>query len=135
MPIIRWDESFLTGITEFDQHHEHLVDLLNRTYDMLIIDEPAENTGRVVNDLRAYAGYHFVAEEQWMLEQGYPDREEHCKQHHFFCREVDKFQKDLAEGKDMVGVEVLSFLVEWLSNHILKVDTLYRDFYEKNKPR
>src|ERR1039457_5407025 len=135
MPIIRWNESFLIGITEFDQHHEHLVALLNQAYDKLITDEPMENTDILLSELRAYAGYHFGAEEQWMIEQEFPGIEEHFKQHSSFCREMDEFQKDLAGGKALVGIGVLLFLVEWLTNHILKVDTLYRDFYEGKKSR
>lgn len=63
MPAIAWDASLESGITEFDDHHRHLIDLLNTLYDDFSAGAPDEHMGSILHELAQYASYHFSAEE------------------------------------------------------------------------
>ena len=71
MPIVEWNDSFLVGVEPFDEHHKHLVDLLNRSYNELEHDAPLESYGELLDELSDYVSYHFVREELWMMESSY----------------------------------------------------------------
>lgn len=125
MPITIWNDSLATGIGQFDVHHKHLLDLLNTVYEDFVADAPAENIGRILEELMDYATYHFAAEEAWLQKVGYPRLAEHRLEHERYIRRVLEIQKDCLDGVGHLNIEVLSFLNNWLSDHILKVDAEY----------
>jgi hemerythrin len=128
MPIIEWNESFRLGVQQFDEHHQHLVKLLNRVYDDFTAGAPAENVGIILDELIDYATYHFTAEETWMRENAYPKLTEHCDKHNRFTSRVVEMQKDYHAGKLHMTIEVLSFINNWITNHILETDSKYGRF-------
>jgi len=128
MPFMQWHNTFELGIKEFDDHHKHLVDLLNKVYDDFTNGANHEALGAVFGDLIAYASYHFAAEESWMQKYKYPGFNWHLKEHDELRAKALKLQKDYADGKEKISVDVLMFLVEWLSEHILISDAQYGKF-------
>jgi hemerythrin len=128
MPILEWNESFLLGVNQFDEHHKHLISLFNKTYDTLVGYAPAENVGRILNELIEYSNFHFSAEEQWMRENNYPKLAEHAREHAAFCDEIIQFQKEYIHGGIYVSGGILTYLKEWLANHVLIVDANYVEF-------
>jgi hemerythrin len=129
MSIFVWDKSFELGIEPFDEHHRYLVGLLNKTYDNFIAETGNEHLESVLDELIDYATYHFTAEERWMKEQRYPDLQQHKEIHDGFNLRVVEIQKDYHGRKARLSLEVLIFLKEWLSDHILKTDAEYGLFY------
>lgn len=121
MPIMEWQETFSVKIKEFDDHHKHLVELLNSTYDKVVAGFSSEDIDTVLHTLMDYASYHFQAEELWMLANGYPHLDAHKSQHAEFKETVERMATGAMTDKDR-AFEVISFLVEWLSSHILVSD-------------
>jgi hemerythrin len=125
MPIIVWDDSFTLGVQQFDEHHQHLVGLLNRAYDDFTAGAGPESVDSLLDELVDYATYHFAAEEHWMCEHSYPKLEEHRAEHdRFSARVVEMLKSDRIDRSSLL-LEVLTFLNNWLVNHILQVDTEY----------
>jgi len=75
-----------------------------------------------------YSDYHFEAEERWMLTHGFPQFDEHVRQHEDFFREMADFHQDLVNGNALVAAGVLTYLKDWLINHILNADTEFYHF-------
>lgn len=128
MPFIEWDERFITGIRQFDEHHQLLVGLLNTTYDDFMCGAPDENIGSILNELVAYAGYHFEAEEAWMREHSYPKILEHTLEHDSFLQRILALKDGFYSGKEHISLEVLTLLKRWLKKHLLDSDTSYSHF-------
>jgi len=128
MPFMEWDASFELGVTEFDEHHKYLVYLLNLTFDGVTFGASHDELGAVIDELIKYTTYHFAAEEQWMTIHKYPGQSEHRKEHEKFCTRVAEIQKDFHQGNMNLGLEVVQFLNNWLSDHILKTDAQYGRF-------
>jgi hemerythrin len=122
MPIVEWSDSFLIGVEMFDEHHKHLVYLLNRSYDEFVSGAPATASSAMLDELFNYAQYHFDAEELWMRKLSYPGREQHVWEHTIFARQLEKIRRDYEEKKTATPLEIMTFLKEWLASHILKSD-------------
>lgn len=133
MPILEWNDTFLLGIKDFDSHHEHLIGLLNKTYDEFVVGAPVDRLENVIYELIDYATYHFAAEEDWMEKNSCPNIEDHKKQHDCFTENVLCLQNDFIAGKSYLNAELLSFLTEWISTHILKTDAEYSNFISSSK--
>ena len=131
MSFMKWLPSFELGIEEFDEHHKHLVHLLNMTYDGLSYGAEHDELGAVLDELIGYAMYHFAAEEHWMKMHEYPVLLEHIGEHEKFCKRIVTVQNDFHRGKSNLGIEVVQFLNSWLADHILETDAEYGRFVSK----
>jgi len=134
MVFIKWDEKFSLGVEQFDEHHQHLIDLLNKTHEEFINLAPKYSLDKTLDELLAYATFHFSAEERWMKNINYPDLEKHCKEHAFFRQRITKMRKDFADNKGSLSLEVLSFMKKWVATHIQTTDTKYGRYFSQIMP-
>lgn len=125
---MKWQSTYELNIKEFDDHRKHLVGLLNTLHANLISGSNKETLGAVVRELIDYATYHFFAEEHWMEEHKYPGFSRHREEHIAFKNKVSAFQKDFQSGKIDLTMEVFTFLVNWLVEHILGSDANFGNF-------
>jgi hemerythrin len=132
MSIFEWSDSFLIRIQEIDEHHKHLVGLLNSTYDCFINNANDGEIFPLVDELIKYADYHFEAEEASMEQNNYPFFAEHKLEHERFSEKVQEFYVLLQRGDLQLELEVLQFLKEWLADHILNSDKKF-GFYVISK--
>lgn len=121
MPIMEWQETYRIHIKDLDDHHQHLVGLLNTTYDNFVRGVSSTEIASVLSALGEYADFHFEAEEQWMQANSYPHLDKHVSEHGVFETSVAQMHRDHGAGKETT-LEVLTFLVDWLSKHILITD-------------
>src|SRR5450631_3276687 len=128
MLVMEWDDNFFLGINDFDEHHKHLIDLLNMAFDGFTCKAGHDELAVVLDELYDYAMYHFAAEEYWMVVNEYPGSEQHSEEHEIFTNKVVAFQKDFSNRKTSLALEVLQFLMSWLTNHILETDGEYGRF-------
>ncbi len=128
MPVINWNDCYSVGIPQIDEHHQHLFFLVNQTYDKFISRDSAKNLAALFDELIDYATYHFSMEEHWMRESNYPELAIYQKEHGIFSKRVGELQSCYHEGEVHLSLEVLSFLHNWLSTHILQSDAAYGCF-------
>jgi len=121
MAILLWEKRFEQGVPEFDGHHRRLVELMNEVYRSAIEEDGAETLTGVTRELMEYTQYHFAAEERAMVATGYPGLKEHREEHRKFGEMALAFSHELEVGGD-ISVDLLSFLGNWLFDHILMVD-------------
>lgn len=106
-----------------DQHHEHLVELLNKAYDNFCDNKPTHTLQAILDELADYATYHFAQEEHLMEMVSYPGKEEQVREHEYFVRRIGEIQRDFVAGTNPISLEIISFLKNWLINHISHKDT------------
>ncbi len=63
-----------------------------------------------------------------MLDCGYPSCAQHEKAHRDFTDKVQTFKHELDEGEALSAMEILTFLRDWWTQHILEVDKEYSPF-------
>lgn len=134
-----WKDEFATNVKVFDEEHKKLIqiatklnDLVKMSDDVDVYDEIME----ILSEMVEYTKYHFKHEEELLKEYGYPVKElfKHIAEHKNFLIEVEKMiEKDIDSEQKKVTIELVVFLTDWISNHILKTDMKYREFFaEKN---
>lgn len=133
MFILEWNKSFAVGIEEFDEHHKHLIDLLNEAYNNFITGASHQAVGESLGKILDYATYHFSAEEHWMELHGYAGLPLHHAEHEKFTRRVLEIIENFHESKSNLSLEILNILKNWLFDHILKTDAYYGEFAKSQK--
>lgn len=125
---IEWDKSFETGISEFDDQHKRLANIVNRFYRSVQESRTQNELETILNELVDYTLYHFDSEERAFKQFNYPEYAEHRKIHEDLKAQVVKFLNDYKSGKTSIGFNLLEFLKSWLLNHIKVEDKKYGKF-------
>ncbi len=128
MSLLTWNKKYKVGITEFDEQHKIIIALINKLYDAM-----KEGDGKVVlkdilNELIAYTKYHFENEEKYFVKFDYPGKAEHVKEHNDLRKSVSDLKKRSDELKPVFTMELMTFLKQWLLNHIQGTDKKYGSY-------
>lgn len=122
MPLFPWDDKLITRHPNIDSDHKKLVDLVNQLFDAMQSGKGKEACGRVLNELIQYTKTHFAMEERLMASHQYARTAEHKAEHAKLLKEVGDFKVKFDAGSLTVTASLLSFLRDWLINHISKSD-------------
>ncbi len=113
-----WDDSLSVGIDVIDEHHRYLFDLVNDLHQVVIGKRGAREVARLIKALDAYAKIHFRAEEQMMDHYAYDGIDRQLHQHHAFEEKIGEFYEELHANPLVAQFDVLTYLRDWLINHI-----------------
>ena len=130
MPIFSWNDRLATHIPKIDLQHRSLIDLINKLHDAIDEGRDKEVLGVVLAELVDYTVNHFALEETYMDAHNYPASDEHKNEHELLRQKVFALQQQLAAGRPVVTIEVMKFLKEWLTRHIIDVDKQMGNFLE-----
>jgi len=128
MGIYDWTSQYSVGVPLMDSHHKKLFDIVNDLHEAAKAGDAPEKLGRIVGELLDYTRYHFTEEERMLERIAYPKLSEHKGMHQQFIAEVEGFQREIQQGMAVFAVlRLMDTAVEWLRDHILKVDMGYSD--------
>ena len=131
MPFYKWCESMSVGVALLDSDHQALIHLINRLHETLEGEEDQGVLDEIFDRLVAYVDHHFAREEMVMEACGYPLADGHREEHRRFTQEIRYVRDRYLKGGDAgIGQELLEFLKNWLSHHILIQDMDYKTFAE-----
>ena len=131
MAYITWNNSFSVKVPDMDNQHKKLVDLVNNLHDAMKQGKGKEQIAKTLDELIKYTVFHFTSEEKLMINGGYENFEEHKAKHEELKQQVLDFQNKYKAGKIVATTEVLTFLQNWLLNHIRQDDMKYSYLAEK----
>ena len=128
MKLFIWDDKYLVNIKEIDDQHIKLVELINKLNEAMHEGQGCEMLEVVLKDLVEYTNSHFKKEENLLSSNGYPDFIKHKEKHDELTEQVIDLQKQFEGGRIMITLQVMKFLKDWLSDHILDIDKKYAPF-------
>jgi hemerythrin len=124
--MIKWKDDYLIGIQLIDDQHKELFRIAGKAYDVLNDDFSLDKYDKIVTileELKEYAVYHFRSEEQYMASIHYKRLFSQKVEHDDFINRINNVDlRKIDENQDKYLLEILNFIVEWTSEHILKKD-------------
>ncbi|MDH4199480.1 MAG: bacteriohemerythrin [Spirochaetia bacterium] len=129
---ITWTNELALGIDEIDEQHKVLVEILNDVYEAVNSGTKDEKRlKKIVDGMLRYVNFHFVTEEMKMIKTNYGDYKTHKAQHDSFVEKAMEFQAAFREGSQTLPEEMMSFLKDWLINHIQGTDRQYVPYFNR----
>lgn len=128
MPLIPWNDDLSVQIESIDKQHQKLIAMLNELFNALKNDEEKAYLQDLLQGLADYTVEHFRDEEKLLEENGYPEYAKHKAQHEGFVAKVNEFKEKFEAGEEMLAIEVLDFISDWIYGHIMGVDRKYSAF-------
>lgn len=127
--LMEWSDSLDIGIDEINRQHQTLLHLVNELYHLLNHNYGLNSIKRVVQGLIDYTANHFTYEETLFDQIDYSQAQHHREKHQHLVQEVLDFQKRVERGEE-IGDELMSFLKNWLTQHIMREDKAYSDEFK-----
>jgi hemerythrin-like metal-binding protein len=126
MALVTWSDKLSVGVPSIDDQHKKLVSLLNQLHDGMMSGKGKEVVGGVLKGLIDYTASHFKYEEELFAKTGYSEGAAHKAAHDELVHRVIEIQKKYEQsGPGALTIQVMSFLKDWLTGHILGADMRY----------
>jgi hemerythrin-like metal-binding protein len=127
---IEWTDELSVGHEMIDKQHMILVRAINllalgaeREVDSQLMDA-------IFSTLADYTQVHFTYEEEVFDAAGFPfeESQKHKQTHQQFLQKAVELKSQWDASHEDISHQVLSFLVDWLRNHILGSDKEYMPY-------
>jgi hemerythrin len=128
-----WSDEYSVGIEEIDEQHKKLFSLVDRLHQAITNRAGSKACGFILNELVDYTQTHFSLEETMLRIGAYPGYEAHCRQHKTLVDEVEALQQKIAAGQVAISFELLHFLRNWLTKHIMREDMQYGVYFSERE--
>ncbi|SCP99119.1 bacteriohemerythrin [Anaerobium acetethylicum] len=119
---------FFTGIELVDTEHARLFELANEAYELMQDDFTPDKYDyilSILNSLNDYAKQHFKDEEAYMESIQYKRLFTQKIEHQAFISKLEEFDlESIDENQEQAILSILTFLNDWLVQHILEKDLL-----------
>ena len=125
MPLITWNDELSVNIKEIDEQHKKWISMLNDLHEAMRIGKGSEKLDDIFDGLVEYTKVHFATEEELLRSNGYPFYSGHKKIHDDMINEVELLQLRHKSGEVALSIDVMNFLKNWLSEHIMMTDKNY----------
>ncbi|MBB5144435.1 bacteriohemerythrin [Desulfovibrio intestinalis] len=128
---VQWTPKLDLHVTMVDKQHRLLVDYINELYTAMAHNRTTEELQAILHKLRDYTATHFADEERLFTSTAYLGAAEHVKIHRKFVAKLDEVEEQLKSGTATVSMDLLTFLKDWLVQHIMGTDPTYVPYLRK----
>lgn len=118
-----WKACYELGVEDIDLQHHFFFNLINRLARELVQSENMQYRAELINELNAYAKFHFISEENMMRKLDYPHLAYHKNLHMELIEQLSTRGSMLLlpEGEGATD-SIIAFLGEWFLQHTREVD-------------
>ena len=126
-----WTHKLSIGNDEADYEHHKLLEIINDLAELIEYKKDRQEFAKILTKMTDYSLIHFKREEACMKKMSYPLLSEHKNYHRDYIYKVAVYNFDLLNNNTPDPKDIIAFLENWCTNHILIHDKEYEHF--KNK--
>ncbi len=120
-----WKEEYSVGVVKFDKQHREILSLINDLYNATHKKQSRAVVWKSLTELQNYTITHLTEEEAMLERCGYPDFDDHKKVHDLLREKTEELVVMHRTSGGDLSYEVLDFLKEWWTKHIMVMDRKY----------
>lgn len=127
---LEWSQELSVHIPEIDAEHKHFIELINALNEAIAERMSLSEVRKRMQDVLDDAVAHFDHEEVLFIEWGYPDAEQHAREHAAAAEIFVTIMKRIEKSEqDYEWVEAGLQVKQLLVAHLLNEDMKYRDYW------
>lgn len=135
--MFKWKEEYSVNIKGIDDQHKQLFKLGKDIYELAIINDDYDRYDEImdiIEELKNYTEYHFNYEEDLLYNNGLDAKSYaiHKLQHRMFINKIRKLNiEDIDYHQKQTLLDLITFVEDWIKQHILNTDMEYKPFLNK----
>jgi hemerythrin len=126
MALITWKDAYSVNVASIDEQHKILIGLINKLHDAMSSGQGKAVRSTVLTELAAYTRTHFSYEESLMARAIYPNLTTHRTLHRDLVARISSLESRMETGAS-IAIETMTFLRNWLVEHIQQEDKGYSE--------
>lgn len=133
-------QEYHTNIAQIDEEHATLFEIIRETNDLITAEcyyDKYDEIMGILDRLKSYTQTHFTHEEEYMESIHYPKLEMQRIAHSAFIEKLVNISleemDEMDDNQQQYLIELVDYLLDWLSNHILKCDLLIGEWAREHK--
>lgn len=135
MTLLSWSREYLIGDSTIDAEHQILFSLINQFHDRWTEEQDRQKITNLLTELIRYAEQHFQHEEAIMAAASFPLLGKHHEIHEKMVERIFTLRNEYETGDQHLEQDTLKFARNWLIEHIVNQDYLFRDFLARKPSR
>ncbi len=137
---MQWTEDLSVGVDEIDNQHKVLFSRINNLVTAIKQHRCKDEIDNTIRFLEEYAATHFAYEEKYMQDSHYPEYPRHKAHHARYLEHLSELKKEAAAprvkgGSYDLSVTANQMVVDWIIDHIMKVDRKFGDYLKSRSRR
>ena len=132
-------DKYKTGIDIIDSEHSRLFEIISATNELIhnqFIPDKYDEIIHLLGELKDYTQLHFHDEEELVKRINYPELSSQQKAHSIFIERLVEIDisdlDDIDDNQTGYLLDLIQFLLGWLSNHILGLDKKIGEYMREN---
>lgn len=125
--MLRWTSYYSVGIAVIDEQHHRLVDIINELEAGIREGKGKETLAGTFGALLRYTQEHFDTEEELMRRHGFLGAEEHAAEHRAMAETLRRLHLEYQASPAGLTIKTITFLCDWLTEHLLGRDKQYME--------
>ncbi len=132
MALILWTSDYSVGVESLDADHITVASLINHIHEAKQFGTDEVVIGDILKVVVDHARAHFQREEELLEKYGYPELEQHKKEHRLITEQLEELHEAYQSTPDPdISQEIMELLTFWLVKHILEVDMRYKAYLQE----
>ncbi len=120
--ILEWTPQYSVHVVTIDREHQMWFDLVNGLHQAMLVAKGSDILATLLAQMTQYTLYHFAHEEELMAAAGYPQMQDHVKQHDELRETARRFVERFERGEIAITIELTLFLAQWIKQHTMTTD-------------
>lgn len=116
MHLYTWKKEYSLDVEELDLQHKNLLAMINKL--IMFQNESKAIVRRLIDEVIAYAEFHFLSEDNIMMITQYDGFEQHQKVHKMLLKKLRNQYTHYVNGQIELK-EIIVFMARWLIDHII----------------
>ena len=129
-----WTPDLSVGVDHIDNQHKIWFEKATELFEAGKAQKAKDYINQMIDFLDEYTKLHFKDEEAYMEKIGYPELDAQKKAHASFIKDLAKLKEDYNKsgGNILVIINANKIVIDWLSNHIRKMDKKIGEYVRAN---
>jgi diguanylate cyclase (GGDEF)-like protein/hemerythrin-like metal-binding protein len=130
--MIEWNDGLDIGVKALDDDHKQLLKIINTLSLAIDNDKPQNEIYDIFLNLEKLVEKHFQREEALLKQCAYDKLDKHMEFYKYFSDNLSILKEKLLKSdNEDSSKEVISFLIDWLFDHIIQDNISIMDVFEK----
>ncbi|MBQ0720299.1 MAG: bacteriohemerythrin [Gammaproteobacteria bacterium] len=129
--LFRFSPKWSVLVDQMDSEHQKIFAYCNEIHAMIAAGKKQEEALPILKALAAYTAHHFAEEEEMMTAHSYPGLDRQKRAHTELLADVGQTITTLDEGGKVNMIDVIAFIVDWLTGHIQQEDIAYGRYFKE----
>ncbi len=118
MGVFSWPGRNIVGCPEMDKSHEPALKMLDQLHEAMIQGRGDRVVASILDELSGFYPGCFAREEALFASTGYPDREEHRRNHQVLLRQLADLQHRAGIGHLAITYDTMQTMRHWIEKHV-----------------